>query len=402
MKKFLFFSLTALLAMALACNKENKPADNNDPSEEQKPFAPKTAQDFVGTVWVWMTESDGSSDVASVIAFSEDGARTYLMDIKTRRVNAIYHGEFSFTNGYIQISLADAELSPRDASIDLTVLFFLGGNVEGGTMPLFLTDKDGKIILDETRKYVLQKDCDLGALLQEHYYPVAIDMGTVVNGKKILWASCNLGASKEYEYGDYYAWGETITYYSSLDPLQWGQRDGKELHYDWTSYIHANGNRTALTKYCPDTEKGRLLWQGKTSVPDGKTTLLPEDDAAHAVLGGKWRMPTKEEFKALIDLEYNSDYDWDDDYECLDPDGNKIKGFLFSRKSTGATLFFPSAGFYSGNEILVSGITSGGRYWSSSLDIENPQSAFSFFFSLPIVTSQERTDGFPIRPVWEE
>ncbi len=39
--------------------------------------------------------------------------------------------------------------------------------------------------------------------------PEAVDIGLVVDGKTIKWASFNLGASKEYEYVNYYAWGET-------------------------------------------------------------------------------------------------------------------------------------------------------------------------------------------------
>ena len=31
--------------------------------------------------------------------------------------------------------------------------------------------------------------------------PEAVDLGMVVDGRKVLWASCNLGASNEYEYG---------------------------------------------------------------------------------------------------------------------------------------------------------------------------------------------------------
>ena len=44
--------------------------------------------------------------------------------------------------------------------------------------------------------------------------PEAVDLGTVVNGKTVLWASFNLGASKEYEYGDYYAWASSCPRYA--------------------------------------------------------------------------------------------------------------------------------------------------------------------------------------------
>ena len=41
-----------------------------------------------------------------------------------------------------------------------------------------------------------------------------IPEGAVDLGLSVLWASCNLGASSPEEYGDYYAWGEVIPYYS--------------------------------------------------------------------------------------------------------------------------------------------------------------------------------------------
>ena len=65
--------------------------------------------------------------------------------------------------------------------------------------------------------------------------PEAVDIGLVVNGKTIKWASFNLGASKEYEYGNHYAWGET-------EP---------KSNYDWTTYLLANGNEEKLIAYCP-------------------------------------------------------------------------------------------------------------------------------------------------------
>ena len=51
----------------------------------------------------------------------------------------------------------------------------------------------------------------------------------------LLWASCNLGASKPEEYGDYYyIWGETAP----------------KSHYDWSTYRYASGDEKRQTKYC--------------------------------------------------------------------------------------------------------------------------------------------------------
>ena len=46
-------------------------------------------------------------------------------------------------------------------------------------------------------------------ITEPHPIPQAVDMGTVVNGKNIKWASFNIGASSPEAYGFYIAWGET-------------------------------------------------------------------------------------------------------------------------------------------------------------------------------------------------
>ena len=111
--------------------------------------------------------------------------------------------------------------------------------------------------------------------------PVAVDLGLSVK-----WAWFNLGASLPEEYGDYYAWGETEPYYSSLDPLTW--KDGKEAGYYWLSYKWCMGSGDTMTKYCTES----TYTYGYNGFTDGKTVLNLEDDAAHVNLGGKWRMPT--------------------------------------------------------------------------------------------------------------
>lgn len=81
----------------------------------------------------------------------------------------------------------------------------------------------------------------------------------------LLWATCNIGAEVPNQAGYYFAWGEV------------GQRDV----YDWENYKW--GDDKYLTKYNTS---------GKYGVSDFKKKLDPEDDAAHMIWGGEWRMPT--------------------------------------------------------------------------------------------------------------
>ena len=94
-----------------------------------------------------------------------------------------------------------------------------------------------------------------------------VDLG-LTSGTK--WATCNVGASKPQDYGDYYAWGEVTP---------------KET-YNWSTYKYGSAYNQ-LTKYCSSSS------YGKDGFTDSKTTLDLSDDAAYVNWGGKWRMPTK-------------------------------------------------------------------------------------------------------------
>lgn len=147
-----------------------------------------------------------------------------------------------------------------------------------------------------------------------------VDIGMVVNGKKVIWAQCNLGAGNPWEYGDLYAWGE-------LEP---------------------KGSYTKETQVYKDIPK----------------TLPLSADAAHKVLGGKWRMPTKAEYEALLALEANDDYIFEKMGTIKDNSGNDVNGLKITRKSTGQVLFFPAAG--DGDGEGRKDAERMGRYWTSS------------------------------------
>ena len=113
--------------------------------------------------------------------------------------------------------------------------------------------------------------------------PTPADIKAIDLGLSVRWASANIGARTETENGYFIAWGE-------LAP--------KQGRYEWESYKFCNevyeGDRdySKFSKYVTDSRWGEV---------DGKTRLDLEDDAAHAFLGGDWRMPTPEEFQELVD-----------------------------------------------------------------------------------------------------
>ena len=179
--------------------------------------------------------------------------------------------------------------------------------------------------------------------------PEAIDMGLSVK-----WASFNLGASKPEDNGDYFAWGEIVN----------------KSEYSWNNYKWCNRTSSSITKYNTNRSYG---------VVDNKTQLDPEDDVVRVSLGGKWRMPTAEEWKELIDS-------CDREYTII----NETVGELLTSRITGNTIFLPAT--YVNHRA--------GGYWSSSLST-TPSCALGLSFGdlSHSVAHLERSGGLTVRPV---
>ena len=229
-------------------------------------------------------------------------------------------------------------------------------------------------------------------LAQPASYSSSSNTGTHVGyeyvdlGLSVKWATCNLGANSPDEQGDYYAWGETETYYITLktkthiNPIEWksGYHDGYVLsNYKWCNGIDPYEDGGALTKYNTMSHLGKV---------DNKTVLDLCDDVAHVKLGGKWRMPTIEEWTELKDsCTWTTVYDeWDFCY-----------GYKVTSNMPGYTdkyIFLPFAGYFSGPNDY---------YWSSSLSTEFPNSACALGLETYCVyiTNEDRFFGLPVRPV---
>ena len=181
----------------------------------------------------------------------------------------------------------------------------------------------------------------------------------------LLWATCNVGADSPWDYGDYFAWGET---------------QPKDF-YIWNTYQHCNGFFFTLTKYCNNSSCG---YNGFT---DNLTTLLPEDDAATANWGEGWRMPTEAELQELYN---NTTHIWTTQ--------NGVNGSLFIA-SNGNSLFLPAAGSHWADEF--EGVGSYGVYWSSSLYTDYSLDAWYFYCSSDFyrMHNYERDAGQSVRPV---
>ncbi len=203
-----------------------------------------------------------------------------------------------------------------------------------------------------------------------------VDLG-LPSGLK--WATCNVGATKEEEYGDYFAWGETEPYYSSLNPLAW--KDGKETGYARSSHKYSYEGTQTASKY---------------NSTDGKTTLDLDDDAANANWEGSWRMPTKDEFQELFD---NCTWTWTENYNS-----KNVSGFIVKSKTQGNSnsIFLPASSYFNGKSIMDVGYYS--FYWSASRSTE--QSFYAYYSNcdyentVELGFTFERSYGLPVRPVF--
>ncbi|MGM9818910.1 MAG: hypothetical protein ACI30B_08040 [Paludibacteraceae bacterium] len=216
-----------------------------------------------------------------------------------------------------------------------------GGTYEEGTeVTLTATPNCGFIFLewidgntDNPRKLSVTSDLEITAIFDyvvsgidgnNHEY---VDLG-LPSGLK--WATCNVGAITPEGYGNYYAWGEIAT---------------KET-YEWSNYSDTSDGGSTFIKYTTDT----------------KTVLDLEDDAANVNWGGKWRMPTKDEWQELID---NCTWTW--------TMYNGKFGYRVTSKTNGYSIFLIAAGTYL-NTVLV-GNNVYGAYWTSSLNTNNPNNS---------------------------
>lgn len=185
-----------------------------------------------------------------------------------------------------------------------------------------------------------------------------------------LWATTNVGAEKPEDYGNYFAWGETIGY------------DEGKTTFDWSTYKYYDMSFKVVTKYCTKSANGSI---------DNKTELEPEDDAATVNWGNDWQMPSLEQMKELINSNYTTTT-----WTTL----NGVQGRLVVSKNNGNRIFLPAAGYHPGTSLSSAG--SYATHWSRSLDTSNSSYGYYLYFnssSFGTSSTGSRSYGNSVRPV---
>ena len=207
----------------------------------------------------------------------------------------------------------------------------------------------------------------------------------------LLWEDRNIGAASPEDGGLYFQWGDVQGYTAKQVGTD------KQFASDWTDYKF--GTSSNFTKY---------------NSADGKTVLDQEDDAVHVLLGGSWRLPTREDFNELIQ---NTDIvlvktNGEEEAATVMKSGGTwaftftsaetANGVKFYRKDDHSKfIFVPSSGYAYAGSVGVVGVYGG--LWSSSLNPSDVIRAWYFEFNAPRgygrVPGGYRLSGFPLRGV---
>lgn len=181
---------------------------------------------------------------------------------------------------------------------------------------------------------------DIEALANGYEY---VDLG-ICNGLK--WATANVGSQNPEDAGNYYSWGDIAF---SQPP-----------HYGDTHYKFSVGRDMIFNKYVDDNK-----------YRDYKYALELEDDAAHVVMGGGWRIPREAEIDSLMQLCI-----WKKDTV------NGIAGYRVFGKREGFaenSIFLPYTGVY--DMASLKNASTAGYYWSSSVLVGGTTSAIGLILN---------------------
>lgn len=224
-------------------------------------------------------------------------------------------------------------------------------------------------------------------------YTIVVEDANVLNGHEyvdlglsVKWAKTNIGAENIYDYGDYFAWGETSGYNSGKKNFS----TSTYTYYKSSTAKDADGFDVTTYGYSKYVKSSNASEYGYEGFYDDKTTLESTDDAATANWGEGWKMPTQEQWAEL-----NTKCTWE--WKTL----NGKNGYKVTA-SNGNYIFLPAAGSRYSTNLNDDG--SYGNYWSSTLHPLQLH-AYGMYFSSGGHTasfSSSRYCGQSVRPVCSE
>lgn len=206
----------------------------------------------------------------------------------------------------------------------------------------------------------------------------------------LLWAKCNMGTTEPTKPGDYYAWGETET---------------KKKYAENYKFYGKSSLKDGVIKY---------------NRRDGKMVLELEDDAANVVLGVGYRIPTKEDWKELLDEctweaeTFTAPIEWDPSqkkfiklWKVTGPNGNSIilpnsNGYKFEKGYEKEDYtFYTTSTLRPRNEPLFYDYLNDMTAWTVRWSIEAKETSDGNIEEPYFDDDIRRMCGFVIRPVFD-
>ncbi len=206
----------------------------------------------------------------------------------------------------------------------------------------------------------------------------------------LLWGKCNMGTTEPTKPGDYYAWGETET---------------KKKYAENYKFYGKSSLKDGVIKY---------------NRRDGKMVLELEDDAANVVLGVGYRIPTKEDWKELLDEctweaeTFTAPIEWDPSqkkfiklWKVTGPNGNSIilpnsNGYKFEKGYEKEDYtFYTTSTLRPRNEPLFYDYLNDMTAWTVRWSIEAKETSDGNIEEPYFDDDIRRMCGFVIRPVFD-
>ena len=252
-----------------------------------------------------------------------------------KEIHAVFQDSYSCAYNYSFLNQVYASILIEDESGNPVFDYYVesGKGGEGGKGGAFLGDGLVNVILYPGKTYtitpyiVIEQNIVYFGTAKSYTPTGSISFASGDLGLSVIWANKNVGADKTEDVGGYYAWGVTDEYAAPFT-------------YEWF-----NGSK--VKKYVSQDS------HSESGTADGLTVLKAEDDVASVILGGDWRMPTKEEINELKALDCLEGYEL-----------NGKKGLLFVGNGDNG-LFIPYGGYKDKSDTPVS--TNYAYLWSSSL-----------------------------------
>lgn len=206
----------------------------------------------------------------------------------------------------------------------------------------------------------------------------------------LLWGKYNMGTTDPTKPGDYYAWGETET---------------KKKYAENYKFYGKSSLKDGVIKY---------------NRRDGKMVLELEDDAANVVLGVGYRIPTKEDWKELLDEctweaeTFTAPIEWDPSqkkfiklWKVTGPNGNSIilpnsNGYKFEKGYEKEDYtFYTTSTLRPRNEPLFYDYLNDMTAWTVRWSIEAKETSDGNIEEPYFDDDIRRMCGFVIRPVFD-